>query len=233
MAKRKVVVSKDGPYLVSGGVPLATEIVVSDREGMPLKWKKGRKIAVKGAYALCRCGHSAAKPFCDGAHVRTQFKGTETASRVNYDDRAGMIDGPGLVLTDVPELCAGAGFCHRAGGTWALTQHSGDAKSKKLAIKQACDCPSGRLIARDKKTRKPIEPKLGESISVTEDPGEGLSGPLWAKDGLEIESADGRKYEKRNRVTLCRCGYSSNKPFCDGTHKSAGFSDGDKPLKKK
>ena len=231
MAAKKVVVSKDGPYLVSGGVPLATEIVVADREGMPLKWKKGGKIAAKGAYALCRCGHSAGKPFCDGSHVKAKFDGTETASRVRYDDRAGMIDGPGLVLTDVTELCAGAGFCHRAGGTWALTQHSGDAKAKKTATQQACDCPSGRLVAREKKTRKPIEPKFSESISVTEDPESGLSGPLWAKGGVEVESADGEKYEKRNRQTLCRCGYSSNKPFCDGTHVSVGFND--KLLKKK
>jgi len=31
-------------------------------------------------------------------------------------------------------------------------------------------------------------------------------------------SADGFVYEIRNRVTLCHCGYSGNKPFCDGSH---------------
>ena len=33
-------------------------------------------------------------------------------------------------------------------------------------------------------------------------------------------------YEGRNRVTLCRCGASSNKPFCDGSHASVKFDDG-------
>ena len=42
---------------------------------------------------------------------------------------------------------------------------------------------------------------------------------------LEVESAEGERYETRNRVTLCRCGASANKPLCDGTHAEAGFRD--------
>ena len=48
------------------------------------------------------------------------------------------------------------------------------------------------------------------------------------KPGFEIRGvtvADGERYEVRNRVTLCRCGASANKPFCDGAHGDAGFSD--------
>jgi len=41
-----------------------------------------------------------------------------------------------------------------------------------------------------------------------------------------VEASDGTTYEVRDRVTLCRCGHSSNKPFCDGTHKVVGFRDG-------
>ena len=48
---------------------------------------------------------------------------------------------------------------------------------------------------------------------------------IWVKGGIRIEGADGRSYEIRNRVTLCRCGQSSNKPFCDGTHVSMHFCD--------
>jgi CDGSH-type Zn-finger protein len=36
---------------------------------------------------------------------------------------------------------------------------------------------------------------------------------------------DGRMYEVRNRMMLCRCGASENKPFCDGSHASIGFKD--------
>lgn len=54
----------------------------------------------------------------------------------------------------------------------------------------------------------------------------GASGPIWLKGDIDLESEDGTKYEKRSRVTLCRCGKSMNKPFCDGTHIDCSFNDG-------
>jgi CDGSH-type Zn-finger protein len=87
-------------------------------------------------------------------------------------------------------------------------------------------CPSGRLTLHDKKTGKEIEDKLSPSIAVIEDPPLKCSGPLWVRGGITIESHDGKRYETRNRVTLCRCGASQNKPFCDGSHASIKFNDG-------
>jgi CDGSH-type Zn-finger protein len=43
-------------------------------------------------------------------------------------------------------------------------------------------------------------------------------------------AADGFAYEQRNRQTLCRCGHSSNKPFCDGTHAAIDFDDGHRSI---
>jgi CDGSH-type Zn-finger protein len=136
-------------------------------------------------------------------------------------------------LTDVQELCAVARFCHRLGGTWKLTKNSDNPKSKEIAIQEACNCPSGRLVVWDKKTGKPIEPQIKPAISLIEDPAKKVSGPIWLKGFIPLESSDGTPYETRNRVTLCRCGKSSNKPFCDGCHISIGFNDGDKSLSKK
>ncbi len=65
----------------------------------------------------------------------------------------------------------------------------------------------------------PFEP----SVVLIEDPQKDSSGPIWVRGGVTIVSADGFEYEPRNRVTLCRCGQSSNKPFCDGTHAHIGF----------
>lgn len=76
-----------------------------------------------------------------------------------------------------------------------------------------------------------IEPEFEPSIELIEDPQEKASGPIWLKGGIELEAADGTKYETRNRVTLCRCGKSHNKPFCDGSHIRARFNDGDENLK--
>jgi len=87
-------------------------------------------------------------------------------------------------------------------------------------------CPSGRLVLRDKKTHRAEEPELPPSIGLVEDPAIGCSGPLWVRGGVRVESADGKGYETRNRVTLCRCGASTNMPFCNGSHASIKFHDG-------
>ncbi|MFA4998640.1 MAG: CDGSH iron-sulfur domain-containing protein [Candidatus Paceibacterota bacterium] len=230
---QRVSVTENGPYLVEGDLPIEKEIIISDEDGNSVKWQKGEKFPKKEKCALCRCGQSGNKPYCDGTHAKVGFRGTETASRENYIKQAEKIEGPDLILTDLPELCSVARFCHgKKGSTWELTEESDDLGSKEEAIKQACNCPSGRLVAWNKKTGKPIEPKFEKSISLIEDPERGVSGPIWLKGGIELEGASGEKYETRNRMTLCRCGKSGNKPFCDGTHIRAGFNDGDKSLKR-
>jgi len=226
-----VKVTKNGPYLVSGGLPLSKEIIVCDEQGDPEKWKKGEKLPDKETYALCRCGSSKNKPYCDGAHAKSGFDGTETANRKKYSEQAEKINGSDLILHDAESFCAVGRFCHRRGGTWDLTEKSNDPNCKETAIQEACDCPSGRLVACDKKSGKPIEHKFEQSISLVEDPTNRVSGPVWVKGGISVESADGTKYETRNRVTLCRCGRSANKPFCNGEHIKSDFNDGDESLK--
>jgi len=81
-------------------------------------------------------------------------------------------------------------------------------------------------VAINKETGEPIEPKFEPSISLVEDPIANASGPLWVKGGVSIESSQGEAYETRNRVTLCRCGKSHNKPYCDGSHITVKFNDG-------
>lgn len=228
--KIRIKVMKDGPYLVSGNVPLEKEVIKLGPDNEPAKWVRSERYPDKEKYILCRCGKSKNHPYCDGTHTKIKFDGTETASRKKYIEQAKRIKGPGLVLTDAESYCASLRFCHPKGGIWQLTKKSDDPKSKKTAIQQAWDCSAGRLVVWDKKTGKPIEPDFKPSVSVTEDPQAEASGPIWVKGGVPIESADGKQYEIRNRVTLCRCGKSRNKPFCDGRHISAGFNDGDKSL---
>jgi len=229
---KKVVISKDGPYLVSGDLPLFKEIAVVGKEGEPEFWKKGKEYEKKASCALCRCGKSKNKPYCDGTHTEFRFDGTETASHDKYLKQAEKLSGPKIDLTDAQELCSSARFCHLYGGTWNNVVNSDDPKSKKIAIQTACNCPSGRLVVWDKKTGKAIEPEFKPCISLIEDPQAKVSGPIWLKGGIDLESADGNKYETRNRMTLCRCGKSGNKPFCDGSHIESKFYDGDESLKK-
>jgi CDGSH-type Zn-finger protein len=121
-------------------------------------------------------------------------------------------------LTDVEYLCASARFCHRAGEIWNLIPKSNQPDAKQTAIKEASNCPSGRLVVWEKQTDSPIEPKLEKGIGLIEDPQLDCSGPIWVQGGIPVNSAEGHLYETRNRVTLCRCGKSTIKPYCDSSH---------------
>lgn len=222
----KIIISKNGPYVISGDLPLCRESIIPDDVGNSVKWKRGKKYKTEEKYNLCRCGHSQNKPFCDGHHIKINFNGNETAKGKKFLDTARKVFGPRLELIDNIELCSLARFCHnKEGDVWSLTEKSNNLKSKKEAIKQACNCPSGRLVMIDKKTGKVIEPRFKPELSLVEDIQEEVSGPIWVKGEVPIESYDGSKYEIRNRVTLCRCGHSNNKPFCDGSHIDAKFRD--------
>ncbi|HEY2276066.1 MAG TPA: CDGSH iron-sulfur domain-containing protein, partial [Steroidobacteraceae bacterium] len=107
----RVVVSRNGPYLVSGAVPLARQTIVADREGGSQQWRESDPFPLSESYALCRCGQSATKPFCDGTHRKIGFDGTETASRQPYREQAQLTEGPALALSDAEALCAFARFC--------------------------------------------------------------------------------------------------------------------------
>jgi CDGSH-type Zn-finger protein len=225
-------ITKDGPYLVSGDLPMAQVTIGANAAGESVQWEWGRKYPDQAQYALCRCGHSTRKPYCDGTHTKIGFDGTETASRKTYREQAKMMVGPTMSLTDVESLCAFARFCDPNGQVWTLVKETNDAAARRNFTRQTCDCPSGRLVAWDNATGEPIEPHYEHSIGVVEDPVETCSGPLWVRGGVSVIGADGFRYEVRNRMTLCRCGASNNKPFCDGSHAAIKFHDGIEPSDK-
>ncbi|MGA2087832.1 MAG: CDGSH iron-sulfur domain-containing protein [Stellaceae bacterium] len=219
----RVVISKDGPYRVSGKIPLSRQTIVTDEEGGSETWREGKTFPAQETYALCRCGQSKKKPFCDGTHTRIKFDGTETASREPYLKQAQLLDGPVLALTDAESLCAFGRFCDPHGKVWNQVARSDEPRIHASFVRQVENCPAGRLVAWDKAAGKPLEPKLPVSIGLIEDPAQQCSGPLWLRGGIAVVAADGFAYEVRNRVTLCRCGQSRNKPFCDGTHAAIKF----------
>jgi CDGSH-type Zn-finger protein len=218
----KIKILENGPYLVSGNVPLYEKLIVV--AGGINEYRQGREFPQLEEYALCRCGHSKNPPYCDGSHESAGFDGTETASRKEYANRASMQEGPALYLMD-DNRCAYARFCHKKDGSvWELTDNSDDPHLRDEAIRAACDCPSGRLVALDE-DENPIEPHFEPSVTILQDTEKGVSSGIFVKGNIPIEAADGQTYEIRNRVMLCRCGNSCNKPFCDATHVPSNFSD--------
>ena len=118
----QIQITKDGPYLVSGGLPLSEQWIETNAEGESMDYREGKKFPAQPQYALCRCGHSSNKPFCDGTHKKVNFDGTETASNEPYLEQAERIDGPTMSLTDAEALCAFARFCDPKGRIWNLVK---------------------------------------------------------------------------------------------------------------
>src|ERR1700730_10100952 len=174
----KVQIVKDGPYMVSGSLPMSKLTMGTNSAGESVKWIAGQTYAAQAAYQLCRCGHSAKKPFCDGSHAKVGFDGTETASREPYQSQAKVMQGPTLSLTDVEQLCAFARFCDPHGQVWNLVNETDNPSARQIFVRQVGDCPCGRLVARENATGKSIEPQLEQSIGVVEDPVKECAGPL-------------------------------------------------------
>lgn len=222
----RIKVALNGPHIVHGGIPLSEKVITPAERGSYLLID-GRSYDVPDTYALCRCGKSSVAPFCDGTHDDVGFNGTETASREPYDDRAKVYSGPELDLLD-DGRCGLARFCHRENSeVWTLTSKSDDPKLREAAIRASQECPAGRLTAVSKDGEE-LEPDYTPAIEVLQDPQRGVSCGISVKGFVPIESADGNIYELRNRVLLCRCGASRNKPFCDATHVSVRWKDGQK-----
>lgn len=222
-SKPRIKITKDGPYLVTGNVPIDEKIIVS--VGSHYEWKDGRELPQAESYALCRCGDSKNAPFCDSSHKYAEFYSKEFASKMSYFDRASVVRGPenGVDLFD-DDRCAFARFCHAdEGNVWNLIDKSDDEKLADKAIETAMACPSGRLVAT--KNGKVLEPELEPSITIVQDPEKGTSAGIYVKGYITIEGADGTVYEPRSRVMLCRCGQSTDMPFCDASHISSRFND--------
>ncbi|MDR1071267.1 MAG: CDGSH iron-sulfur domain-containing protein [Rickettsiales bacterium] len=217
-------IERNGPYMLYGAAKAAEKIILTDANGISVKYGDGRTFEIKtDPVALCRCGRSKNAPFCDGSHARG-FDGTETADKtpIMRQPSAEAIRGPELTLLDNQNYCAFARFCDRGGRIWNLVASGGN---PKLAIEEANLCPAGRLLMFTKDGAS-LETKDAKEVDLIEDGGLEISGPLWIRGGIKVIGADGTAYEVRNKQTLCRCGASGNKPFCNGSHASIKWKAG-------
>ncbi|MCL2629585.1 MAG: CDGSH iron-sulfur domain-containing protein [Alphaproteobacteria bacterium] len=217
--KPYIKISKDGPYLVHGISKIAEKIILTDENGISVKYGDGQVFQINiDPIAICRCGKSKNAPFCDGSHIEGKFDGTCVAPKTPILEGAEIFKGPNSDLADNETYCAFARFCDAGGRIWNLVMAGGEVNDK-MAQKEANLCPAGRLMMFTK-SGQPLENKYDPEINTIEDSGLKISGPLWVKGGIVVESEDGTTYEVRQKQTLCRCGASGNKPFCNGAHAS-------------
>jgi CDGSH-type Zn-finger protein/truncated hemoglobin YjbI len=215
-----IMTAKNGPYLVTNVA------AVRDHLGQP--------IPVTPQLALCRCGASAAKPFCDGTHATIGFTDDKDPNRV--PDRRDSYPGLQVTIFDNRGICQHSGFCtdrvpaaFRAGQEPFVAASGGRADELVRTVR---DCPSGALsLAFDGTDDRHEARDLADwhgirerAIEVTQDGPYRVTGgiPLAGAAGADVPRAAG---SSREHYALCRCGHSQNKPFCSGMHWYVEFRD--------
>jgi len=229
MADQKIIIQEDGPNLVQGNIPMVRKSQISSEHGEPMTWQKTSEEEANEMYELCRCGQSSNKPFCDSSHIEIDFDGTETAATDTFEERkitlAGSTD---IVVKRDFSICADSGFCgNRLANIQKLAKETDDSIVRAQVIAMIERCPSGSYSYSMERGADDIEADLPKQVAVITDmTSEGpIQGPLWVTGKIPIERADGQPMEARNRVTLCRCGQSKNKPYCDGSHRALGLKE--------
>ena len=170
--------------------------------------------------SLCRCGKSANKPYCDESHLKVGFVGEKSEDRVR--DRVKNYAGKDIIVHDNRGVCAHDGSCTTyCPGVFDVEKRpwiNPDRARVKEVIETVERCPSGALsytIGSNRYQDLDREP----CITVAK------NGPLHLTGYIEIKDDLGNKPESKEHCTLCRCGESKNKPFCDGFHKDVHFDD--------
>lgn len=177
----------------------------------------GSDLETKAVMALCRCGHSKNKPFCDGSHKTAGFqsRGGKPAGR----DRLISYEGAQVTVTFNPRLCSHAAECARLAGhifdetkrPWIIPDNGTVAEIEAVITA----CPSGALAITSQAHRIPDRAE----ITVEK------NGPYWVT-GPKLEAQSSGEGASLEKYVLCRCGLSGNKPYCDGSHKDAGWTSG-------
>lgn len=207
MSKPKITPMENGPYLIEG-----VDAVV--------RYTDGKQYPIQGKAALCRCGGSSNKPFCDGTHSRNGFTSAKDPDRV--PDQLEDHKADGITIHDNRGLCAHAGRCtdglpavFRLGTEPWIAADAADAKTIAQTIQQ---CPSGALSY-----------SLGGTLHRDRggDPMVALApnGPYVIRGGADLVDTEPNEGGTTDHMTLCRCGASKNKPFCSGAHWDVKFDE--------
>ncbi|NIP39651.1 MAG: hypothetical protein GWO07_15260 [Candidatus Dadabacteria bacterium] len=206
--KMTIDIMEDGPFIVDNLDVLENS--------------KGEKIESKKKIALCRCGASGNKPFCDGTHSKIGFTGKREAKvKLNKEKE---YEGKDISVFFNLALCYHAKECvnglpsvfDKDAKPWINPQGS-DTESIISTIKK---CPSGALSYKlgDKQVR---DFGLNEKITIEKD------GPYRVSGNIELKIEQDLEPSSKEHFALCRCGASKNKPYCDGSHSGIGFTDND------
>ncbi len=233
--KPKILPLTNGPYYLLND--MQPKIVEN------LQNSEGKQLSTIVGIALCRCGASRNKPFCDGTHGTIGFSSQNKTPNDNGDvsssssngggekmikDKRKSYDGKKITIHDNRRICSHAKECvNNLSSVFKENSRpwiDPNGASVKEIIQTIWKCPSGALSYsidgvehRDQNDRKPM-------VTISKD------GPYVITGGIELIGENGSNPQfgegaSKEHYTLCRCGASANKPFCDGTHNVINFKD--------
>ncbi len=170
--------------------------------------------------ALCRCGGSSTKPFCNGTHLKIGFSGKRISDGKN--DKRDNYEGKKITIHDNRSICAHSAFCTDCSPkVFKLGKEpwiESDAEDVESLVKTLKKCPSGALsytidnVEYRDRDREPM-------IYISK------NGPYYVRGYIELKDTPLGVEASKEHYTLCRCGGSKNKPRCDGTHWYIKFKD--------
>lgn len=215
MSNQKPVITclSNGPYLLQTDAESSLPTRLQNSNGNTIE--AGTKVA------LCRCGGSSNKPFCDGTHTKNGFNDEKITD--NTSNQRDSYVGLEITIHDNRALCAHAGYCtNQLGDVFRLGKEpwiDPDAASVESVIDLVKQCPSGALSYSIAEVEH--RDQDGDAgVTVLKDGPYAVSGSIDLVDQTFGDGASAEHY------TLCRCGASKNKPYCDGSHWSIDFKDG-------
>ena len=224
--KPKILPLPNGPYYLINDMQPKVVYNLQNFKGKPLSTTVG--------IALCRCGASKNKPFCDGMHNVIGFSSANRTLDENDDTKKTAIkdkrrDYPGKEITvhDNRKICSHAAECvNNLSSVFKLGSRpwiNPDASKMNDIVDVVRRCPSGALsYSIDGVEYRDPEEQRNPIVTVLK------NGPYHITGGIELigENIQFGEGASKEHYTLCRCGASENKPFCDGAHKSSKFNAG-------
>jgi CDGSH-type Zn-finger protein/ferredoxin len=179
---------------------------------------EGNELETKETMFICRCGGSKNKPFCDGTHKTIGFTSSKSEDRV--PNRVKEYVGKNITIVDNRGVCSHDGSCLKYAPNVFIKDArpwiNPDGDSVENIIDTIKKCPSGALSY--KLDGKHYTDYCDEKKVVIK-----KKGPLEIKGGVMLSCDSDDTPQIEDHYTLCRCGGSKNKPFCDGTHLNNGF----------
>lgn len=223
--KPKILPLPNGPYYLINDMQPKVVYNLQNFKGEPLSTTVGT--------ALCRCGGSKNKPFCDGTHNVIRFSSAnktlenDDIKKIVIKDKRRDYPGKEITVHDNRKICSHAAECvNNLSSVFKLGSRpwiNPDASKMNDIIDVVRRCPSGALsYSIDGVEYRDPEEQRNPTVTVLK------NGPYHITGGIELigENTQFGEGASKEHYTLCRCGASENKPFCDGAHKSSNFNDG-------